>query len=237
MISEEKKECRLQVITMSPQQVAQSNIKEIVNHNFGLEHFVSIVSVENLKETTLKVKFDRPLFKDYFSRFPESERPISVIETNKDTMVSVQKILGQEFPVVTMVSSKGFIPGEKFNVSLLDKNNNLLGAITFIPYPLEKTSIDGKAKVIAEYSILQPSFYSIKFEGFEKGEEVMFESLSGLEKIPKQKFNTDVPEIGYANGVVNQDGGKSRVTVERKNGEKIVLELPWGKEVLPYILP
>ena len=208
-----------------------SFVSELVKKHLGF-----IISVDNLPEDESEffLLIERPLFANGFLGF-SSEQANRIVKVSRDQLLLQQKGLSYPFPVITSFSSAGYAPGERVEIHLLNHNQHELSKVAFIPSPLRKRSKDGVAKILFECISLESSWYKASFTGFEENEVVMFESESGSEKILPQKLNINKSLMfNYSNAVVGMNGGVSRFTVIRDNGEKLVFKLPWGIKLMPY---
>lgn len=158
------------------------------------------------------------------------------ITMTKEQVLAQQKELAFHQPLLMTLSSAGYLPGERIEIRILDKYENKLSSVAFIPFPIRKKFKDGTAKISFECTSLENSMYRVYYTGFEEDEVVTMESQSGFEKMPPQELTINEKNgYGYSNAVVGMNGGISKFTVTRKNGDKVVFRLPWGSKFLPYM--
>ncbi|MFB5616944.1 MAG: hypothetical protein ACE5RS_07365 [Nitrosopumilus sp.] len=236
VFSNQKHPCTLHLSKIDLSKIDKNDLDPDALFWMEKSHIAGMISVENLpkKNTSYNVKIERPLFKDMDKKLFTS-MPERIVKIYSIDMLAYQKRISYKFPVLLNIVSAGYLPGEKINVILLNKKKKELGKLSWIPNPIEKTFSDEKAKITIEYTLLKNSWYTVTFSGFEKGEVVKVESSSGFEKLPATDFNVDQKRMRYSNGVIGGEGGVSCFTVVRKNGEKIVFKLPWGKSIFPYL--
>ncbi|MEX1013106.1 MAG: hypothetical protein WDZ27_05380 [Waddliaceae bacterium] len=197
--------------------ISSEEIKQIKAPEGVIQHAHHFFSIENLplKYSHLTFVINRPLLKEQVS-YPYS-----------------REILGDNDRIA--ISKRGFIPGEKVNFLLVDDQKNVVIKRTLTPIPQEKLSRDGKAKIIANYILHYPSpIYSLELEGFEKDEKMIFKCYSDLEESQEIEVSAAFGFTLCIDAIVLK-GGKSRVVIKRKSGEKMVLQLPWGDELASYL--
>ncbi len=181
------------------------------------------------------VVIERPLFKGGFLGY-SYESSIRSYNVTREEILESQKRSGQPELIIDSLVCAGYLPGEKINYALFTDNNKIVAKTSLIPNPLEKMFSDGKAKIQMEYFGGNGSWYAIKFTGFENEETISFQSISGTEEIPEQKFKVlNTVGMHYCNGVIGAEGGKSILTFRRASGDKVVFVLPWGYKLIPYL--
>ncbi len=125
------------------------------------------------------------------------------------------------------------------NVDIILATEDLKKGVTshIVMLPLETKSSSGQ-----RISIELRNFYALRYEcigdGYCLGEELKTISRSGNEVSTKyiraEKDGTF--SFGIRPGVIGRTGGFATITVERKNGESLTVEYPWGdKNVQPSI--
>lgn len=209
---------------------APSFISEIKRKHLGY-----IISLNNLPDDELTLVIERPLMVYGFAGCPP-DQAVRKIPMTKEQLVIQQKDLAFPRPLVMTLSSAGYVPGERIEIRILDKYDNELSQVAFIPSPLRARFNGGKAKVSFECISLESSMYKISYSGFEKHEVVSVDSQSGFESIPT--FPLEINENAltmFSNAVIGMNGGISQYTVTRKNGDKVTLKLPWGNKLIPYL--
>lgn len=133
------------------------------------------------------------------------------------------------------LSGCGFFPGEEVSVVVRSKKNNKKSKkIKIKPNPMVQKSCHDEAMISATLSSIFPANYFIELNDFIEGENLKIESIIG-----EETFVTDVKMekgfgVGFLPGVVGQEGGVSKLTIARENGESLKLDLPWGMELVPY---
>ena len=134
-----------------------------------------------------------------------------------------------------IISSRGFLPGEKVILSLETEEGNLLRKISFIPHPLIFEMKDGTSKIKGELICISPTRYEFFFEGIPSNETLKMLSFSSGEFLDYDFCYKQGSCLAYMPGVIGQEGGLSRLTIKKTNGDRFILNLPWGKELLRHL--
>jgi hypothetical protein len=153
-------------------------------------------------------------------------------ETNEKGLLKPEEGLDP----VHLVSALGYTPGFPVTFTFKDSRKGLKEEITIIPNRIYVSSPIDHAQIEAKLIQRSPANYSLVFEGFGEGEELLFRSCSYQEQIEqKLQFNKGF-SFSVMPGVINKQGGIARLSFIRQSGEILKLELPWGLEWLKYLL-
>lgn len=175
---------------------------------------------------------------------------------NKDIVFSIRRQLPKESPYKEMfgffineqgllvssidkhpflcVTARGFLPGERVFCRFATKENDFKNEFSFIPNPIQVKNKYGAVLVEAEIVNFFPAFYQCNFPGFKENEEIRTLSISGRERL-KGKFKVSKKMTFITSpDVKGSDRGMSKLTFTRKTGEKIQVNLPWGREFIDY---
>lgn len=211
--------------TLSHETLLQSDkYKKLVNFDPG--HHKTIIRISELpKDEAIVLKWKRPLVAKKTQRK----------EVPKDLFSEFAELLGEENPAF-LLSSKGFLPGEKITFSLETTGGTAIGqSLEFFPQPLIQETRSGESKLIAELSSLSPSTYEITFEGIPSFETLIMSSFSSGEKLVNTFQYRKGSCIGLMPGVVGKEGGSCKLSIQRQKGEKFQLDLPWGNDLLKHL--
>jgi len=163
---------------------------------------------------------------------------ISFIETRPFLNITTEKNKappGDKSKYYWTVYSIGYYPGEPVSFTFEDKRKKISKKVTVVPNRLYAESPFDHA--VIEAQILQmslPFTYKIEFKGFAENEKLLLESSSYDEEIRHEFPNPGV--ITFMPGVVEKLGGIAQFCIQRPSGEKLKLELPWGVEMIKYII-
>jgi len=211
--------------TLSHETLLQSDkYEKIVNFDSG-QHKTIIRILELPKAEAYVFKWERPLV----------AKKAQCKEIPKNLFSEVAALLGEENPAF-LLSSKGFLPGEKITFSLETQGGTVIGQpLEFFPQPLIQENRSGESKLIAELSSLSPSTYEITFEGIPSFETLIMSSFSSGEKLVNTFQYRQGSCIGLMPGVVGKEGGSCKLSIQRQKGEKFQLDLPWGDDLLKHL--
>lgn len=166
------------------------------------------------------------VFTYYRHIFPNEKRQIAPMEN----LVYNGTTIGEKIPTM-FISSRGYLPGEKVCVVVSTKDNRWASKpIIFFPNPLVKKDKHSRAKITAELAIRIPTNYEFKFEGFREGETLKCTSFSSGELLNSEFICKKGNAFLYAPAVIGKEGGVSRITFERENGDRISFSIPWESE-------
>jgi len=211
--------------TLSHETLLQSDkYEKIVNFDHG--HHKTIIRISELpKDEAVVLKWKRPLV----------TQKTHTEECRKEQFLKIAEFLGEENPAF-LLSSKGFLPGEKITFSLETTGGTAIGQpLEFFPQPLIQETRSGESKLIAELSSLSPSTYEITFEGIPSFETLIMSSFSSGEKLVNTFQYRQGSCIGLMPGVVGKEGGSCKLSIQRQKGEKFQLDLPWGDDLLKHL--
>ncbi len=193
--------------------------------------------VKGSHHTTFKF-FNLPDGEDYTVRWqrPLLKKKEHHCESSKAMFLKNSQFLNEDIPSFSFVS-KGFLPGEKVILSLETKEGEKLGMpVEFFPNPIVQETTNGRSKLLAELSSVNPTCYEITFEGIPSLETLQLHTNSSGEVIDQQFRYTQGSCIGLSPGVIGKKGGFCAFTIKRQNGEKFELKLPWGEELLKHLI-
>jgi len=137
---------------------------------------------------------------------------------------------------ILVIEPLGYAPGVPVTFTFKDsKKKSCKKEITVVPHRLYvKSSVD-HAQIEATLIQPHPAVYTVKCTGFAKNEELLFTSVAYGEKI-ERKIQVSDTSLCLMPGVVNEEGGITRLSFARPSGEVLKLELPWGWEWMKYAL-
>ncbi len=141
----------------------------------------------------------------------------------------------QKTPLIVM-SSRGFLPGEKITFFLVTPDGYVKSEkMNFTPHPLIVRDRNNRATVIAELESIIPTIYNVRFENFEINERLKFAGISGDTQVSDWvTFKTGF-FVKYIPEIPNSKGGTAIVSVERSNGEEMLLPVIWGEAIIPHL--
>lgn len=136
-----------------------------------------------------------------------------------------------------VVSSRGYLPGEKITVTMSSKDGLFKEDYSFIPFPIVKSSKNKKLTVEASLISLPPAtFYQFKFSGFKENEAIHFHSESEGE-IVKNSFNfSKSTPFMFGPETLSKKGGHAQIVFKNSQGELVEMQLPWGEQLTEYRL-
>lgn len=163
---------------------------------------------------------------------------ISITENRNNSSKSTEKGKvppGENSNFRYAVYSLGYFPGEPVKFTFQDSRKKISQAITVIPNRLlVKSDLDNATIEAQIVQMTLPFTYKIEFKGFGKNEVFLLESSSYDEVMKKEFPNPGV--MNFMPGVVGKLGGIAQLSIQRPSGEHLKLELPWGIEMMKYIL-
>lgn len=131
-----------------------------------------------------------------------------------------------------MVSSRGYLPGEKIVIRLSAKD--AYREAVFYPRPLLLKKKSGELLAKGTLLCAEPGFtsYDLDVCGIEKHEKYKMVSHSGDETL---SHDLQGPmRIGLAPEVVGLLKGIAKMQIQLEDGTSYDIELPWGYELLEY---
>ena len=81
-----------------------------------------------------------------------------MIKNSREELLAKQEMLSYPHPVVSFISSAGYLPSEPIEIRLLDDKEKQLAKLAFMPCPVNRKFKDGKAKISFRCLILSPLF-------------------------------------------------------------------------------
>lgn len=206
-----------------------NNLKYPDIRNLNPGHFKSIVTIHNLnrsKSYILKIGREIISGKDLkkLQEFPASD------------LFKNAEFYGRDLPILA-VSSLGYIPGEEASFLIESEDEKDQVYFKLIPFPILANSKTDQAQVEAKLSSLNPAIFNISLKNFNVGEKIQVTSISGKEILKWDLDYRDNDIILHMPEVINEDRGLNKVTFKRvKTGEELSVILPWGMEVVNYIM-
>lgn len=156
------------------------------------------------------------------------------ITTNKEIMINTGRII-EEDSLAYVVSSHGFLPGERVIVSVKGNNEAYkTEEIEFFPHPLLVTSSSGKGTLLLELLSVSPTNYRMIFKGIDGTKTMKMHSYSSGETLDDIFPYFEEMHYGYMPGVVGKKGGFSYLTLSTDSGETFQINPPWGEEVMKH---
>ena len=95
-------------------------------------------------------------------------------------------------------------------------------------------STKDSASISATLDSLKRNRYTLLIEGLEENEEVVLLSQSAHEKIEEKLKLCKTTVSSYFPAVIGIKGGIAKVSVKRKNGDVLSIDLMWGTEFEKY---
>jgi hypothetical protein len=130
-------------------------------------------------------------------------------------------------------SSRGFLPGERVTYSFTIGKNGLKKEVSFIANPIIVKSQVDQSYIEAELVSLKPAIYQFKFIGFKDNEVMKCISISGSEEI-KDSFKISDFMLLVSPDIKGKISGISKTIFIRDSGEKFLISLPWGSDLIIY---
>jgi hypothetical protein len=153
--------------------------------------------------------------------------------TEKEVIKIPDIIVGNNGIGKLVVSGAGFLPGEVAKYQFQFPENEKK-EVEITPFPiLAKSSID-EATVSAEMDMANG--FTIKLENFGDNDKVIMKSISHSEVLQHTLLVNNSLDFGYLPAVVGKNGGVAKLSFQRPSGEILTIELPWGLEMLRYIV-
>jgi hypothetical protein len=133
-------------------------------------------------------------------------------------------------PAPLMVSSRGYLPGEKITIRLSGKDAHK--EIIFYPRPLLLKDKTGRvlAKVALLSAIPGQTHYDLDLSGIGKEEKYTLISHSGGE-ILSHNYQGPI-KLGISPEVVGKRSGFANIILRMEDGTEYNTKLPWGNELL-----
>lgn len=172
------------------------------------------------------MRWKRPLFKK--KRDVVRRLTLSQLFDNAEKME-------QKTPMMVL-SSRGFLPGEVITFSLMTPDGYVKSEkVELTPHPLVVTDRNYQATVTAELSSLIPTVYKVRFDNFEMNERVKFTGVSEDTQVGEWLTLQDGYSIVWVPAVPTLKGGTAVLSVERLNGEELLLPVIWGDAMIPHL--
>ena len=135
-----------------------------------------------------------------------------------------------------IVSSKGFLPGERVTYRIRTTNKSVQKEISGIPSPALFKDHRGIVDIKAELISISPTVYLVTLPSMKDGEAFELKSTSLGEIITAESKYSKAKPIHYspAPSSTKSQGGESTLEIIRKSGEIYVIRLPWGSALQVY---
>jgi hypothetical protein len=186
-----------------------------------------IVYFENFPKSKLfRVSFARK-----FQKNPDTYKNSNRLKIEKD-WIEVDERTKVKFYAL---SSTGFAEGERIKYQFRDLAGKLIAETSYVPKPIRHKSDQGTFYLNIELESFEPTLYSYTLEGIKDGEKLNVKSLSGSETINNDEIYHSKSIHGYMPGIVGKSGGKSFLEITRESGDKVSIDLFWGKQLLREI--
>lgn len=183
-------------------------------------HYKYVINVNKINPSqNYSLKLKRPaVFKD----------EVTTVATFPGAAVIEQsKMMRRKYPFLLM-SSRGFLPGEKIDYFLESEDGKDKLQITFTPNPIVRKSEIDHATVSASLKSANPAIYFITLENFDPGEKIRYVSDFGSERLVMPIEYKEKMAVMHMPEVIGLNEGTNIVSFERTNGEILRLSLPWG---------
>ena len=211
--------------TLSATEIAQSSkYKPLDSFNPG--HHKTIIRLHALPQAdTYIAKVKRPLI----------EKETLQYEYSAEMLKNNGKNLGESLPML-LLSSQGYLPGEKITLILETDKGEVVGqAVDCIPHPIIQEMRSGECVLKGELVTLFPTTYHLSLEGVQLFEVLKFSSHSSGEVIEKSLGYSNGSVIALSPGVLGKEGGFCFVTITRQTGDAFKVTLPWGGELMNHL--
>lgn len=216
---------KLHAETLSAETIAHSS-KYGKLDSFDIGHHKTIIRISDLPDAkSYTLRWERPLLvkKEHSQKYP------------REMLFHNGELLGENAAII-LISSRGFLPGEKVFLALETEDGKAVSQkISLFPHPLIQEKHSGQSKLKGELTSMNPTRYEIFLEGIQTYEKLRLSSFSSGEKIDHEFFYTQGSCIALTPGVIGKDGGFCDLSITRQKGNRFELKLPWGKELLKYL--
>lgn len=125
------------------------------------------------------------------------------------------------------IYSTGYIPGDPVTFTIKDSSNEK--TLTLTPNPHFVKSKKDRAKIEVTIVNLQPYLVKLNLSGF-GDDPIEYYTTECYGKKKHEEFKR--PYLCPA--VSNKMGGTTKVVFNRKSGEKMEMDIPWGIEIIKY---
>jgi len=211
--------------TLSAKAVKNSSIYGKLE-SFDPGQHKTIIRISHLPNAESYIlRWERPLLiqKEHFQKY------------SREMLLRNGDFLGENGAIIA-ISSRGFLPGEKVNLSLETEDGKMLSQkIDLFPHPLVLEIRGGQSKFKGELTCMNPTRYEILLEGIQTYEKLKIISDSSGEHLENDLYYTQGSCIALMPGVIGKEGGFCDLSITRQKGDKFELKLPWGKELLKYL--
>ena len=142
--------------------------------------------------------------------------------------IELDKLKGSDGEGIIMISSEGFIPGEKATFRLTRSDGMIVEETTLIPCPIQVKSKSGRYSIKAELDSLNPPLYVIDISGLKEGELFYFSPKSDIQ------MSSFSPKVMYCPWQMKGSKGGYETLTFTFDREKIQLKLPYGDKLLSF---
>ncbi len=135
-----------------------------------------------------------------------------------------------------VVTSRGFLPGERATFRFRTLDNTLSKEVSLYPKPMIARDKNGQTALRAELVSIVPTVYQIELLNMKEDEAYLFVSQSGGQIVKSNAhFHTGTPINYTPENDGRLKGGTSRVEIRKKSGDVIVVSFPWGSELQHHL--
>ncbi|GEM_PF-3948575 len=137
-------------------------------------------------------------------------------------------------PTGLVVSTRGYLPGEKLIIRLSAKD--AFREATFYPRPLLLKKKSGDLLAKADLLCADPghTLYTLDIFGIEKQEKYKLTSRSGEEIISQDLQGPTT--CGISPEIIGSQKGVGKIELQLEDGTFYTMELPWGYDLIEYKL-
>ncbi len=216
---------RLSYETISASEI-EKNPKYQNLKQFDPSHHKTIIKIHVLPESEGYIlKLDRPLL----------IKSLAQQEYTKEIFTRMKDFLGED-ELLLVISSRGFMPGEKVHCTLETQDGRSISEkAKIIPHPIMLEVPMGGAKLKAELVSLKPTYYEVYLEGIQTFEKLNLRTFSLGETIENDFYYKQGSCIGLIPEVIGKQKGFCDLILTRQKGAEFKLRFPWGEEVLEYL--
>lgn len=143
---------------------------------------------------------------------------------------------GDKYPAYFWFTSIGYLPGERIYCRFQTADGTIIQEINWIPIPMIAKDKNRTIIFEAELINVHPILYNLSLKGLQDGEEYTVCSRSENEVVKGFLKYPEGSSQAYCPGVSGVKGGVSEITITTKSNKVLKLHLPWGKNLIGYLL-
>ncbi len=142
------------------------------------------------------------------------------------TFIDGSKVLLENY----IVYAEGMCKGESFDIILLSEDKTFEVSAHIVMHPIENCSPNGQ-RISVELRSRYGSIYQCFGDGYLPNEELKTISRSENENIVQYINATEdgTFTFGLMPMVIGKTDGVASITIQRRNGDSLSLDYPWGK--------